>query len=490
MDFIAVDFETPNTRHNSICSAGITLVRNSDIIWTRSFLINPNDEFDSRNIAVHGITSSEVSSSPSFSDVWNEVGYLFKHYAVVMHNAPFDFSVLKKTSNRESVSLPAMDIFCTMCLWQENFPDFQHYSLNAIADHLNIPLNHHDAASDSLATAKIMLFLLNDEQYSIHTRINTESHQYSENPIRSNVDSTESNGDNSIRDDSIWRTIGGSGDMVQPELPYYSGPICVAGNKFGLTGSHPQITRTEIINYIENNGGSYSNSISRKTRYLIVGSEDKAIVKNTEGKSGKIKKTEELLSQGADIKYININDFVNLMLHPSVADTAEAVLDSRFTFPQTHEDVCQAFSAFIFEGEKDDDVFTHNETKAGITYSFYGMKVFELITNEGNQTKLRLPDDIMLELFPHQKGLKEGQFYTVSQLFPEELEKLYELLKKKKRFIFRNTITDTFACCNSFMQCSDAKQCIHQDDRFYNGCYYRKNLEAGKVFYGKNRNID
>ena len=32
--------------------------------------------------------------------------------------------------------------------------------------------------------------------------------------------------------------------------------------------------------------------------------------------------------------------------------------------------------------------------------------------------------------------------------------------------------------------------CLHQDDKFYLGCIYRKNLEAGRVFYGKNRNVE
>ena len=46
-----------------------------------------------------------------------------------------------------------------------------------------------------------------------------------------------------------------------------------------------------------------------------------------------------------------------------------------------------------------------------------------------------------------------------------------------------------FGCCNSYVQCSDARQCLHQDDREYWGCCYKRNLEAGRIFYGKNKNI-
>lgn len=47
-----------------------------------------------------------------------------------------------------------------------------------------------------------------------------------------------------------------------------------------------------------------------------------------------------------------------------------------------------------------------------------------------------------------------------------------------------------FGCCNDFILCSDARRCLKAKDPDYNGCQYRKNLEAGRIFYGKNRNVD
>lgn len=44
-------------------------------------------------------------------------------------------------------------------------------------------------------------------------------------------------------------------------------------------------------------------------------------------------------------------------------------------------------------------------------------------------------------------------------------------------------------CCSRYMECSDAKTCIHPDKRFALGCGYRKILNTGKIFYGKNRNV-
>lgn len=47
-----------------------------------------------------------------------------------------------------------------------------------------------------------------------------------------------------------------------------------------------------------------------------------------------------------------------------------------------------------------------------------------------------------------------------------------------------------FGCCNNFLECSDAKKCTYPNKLFASGCLYRKNLENGKIFYGKNRNVD
>ena len=48
----------------------------------------------------------------------------------------------------------------------------------------------------------------------------------------------------------------------------------------------------------------------------------------------------------------------------------------------------------------------------------------------------------------------------------------------------------SFGCCSKFEKCSDSKKCLH-DDYFYASaaCQYKKHLEAGQIFYGKNANI-
>ena len=44
-------------------------------------------------------------------------------------------------------------------------------------------------------------------------------------------------------------------------------------------------------------------------------------------------------------------------------------------------------------------------------------------------------------------------------------------------------------CCSRYLECSDAKTCVHPDKAFALGCGYRKILSSGRIFYGNNRNI-
>lgn len=45
-------------------------------------------------------------------------------------------------------------------------------------------------------------------------------------------------------------------------------------------------------------------------------------------------------------------------------------------------------------------------------------------------------------------------------------------------------------CCSRYMECSNAKRCVHPDPTLALKCGYRKILASGKIYYGENRNVD
>ena len=46
-----------------------------------------------------------------------------------------------------------------------------------------------------------------------------------------------------------------------------------------------------------------------------------------------------------------------------------------------------------------------------------------------------------------------------------------------------------FDCCSRYMECSDSLKCVNPDYLHSKGCTYRKKLESGIIFFGKNQNI-
>ena len=74
LNFIAIDFETANAKRSSICEVGICVVRNGEISETRSWLVQPEDNFyHYRNIQIHGIRPEDTENAPDFKQVWEEI---------------------------------------------------------------------------------------------------------------------------------------------------------------------------------------------------------------------------------------------------------------------------------------------------------------------------------------------------------------------------------------------------------------------------------
>ena len=48
---------------------------------------------------------------------------------------------------------------------------------------------------------------------------------------------------------------------------------------------------------------------------------------------------------------------------------------------------------------------------------------------------------------------------------------------------------ESFGCCARYAECSDKKKCTNPDKMMSFACAYKKNLEAGRIFYGKNKTI-
>lgn len=160
-DFAAIDFETANCERSSVCSVGIVIVRNGEIVDTFYSLINPEPNYyNYRCTQVHGLTAADTDNAPVFPDVWKRVEPLIEGLPLVAHNKAFDESCLKAVFRTYQMDYPDYEFYCTLQKSKEVWPEGQH-NLDIIAERCGYNLeNHHYALADAEACAAIALKIL------------------------------------------------------------------------------------------------------------------------------------------------------------------------------------------------------------------------------------------------------------------------------------------------------------------------------------------
>lgn len=127
--------------------------------------------------------------------------------------------------------------------------------------------------------------------------------------------------------------------------------------------------------------------------------------------------------------------------------------------------------------------------KTGLSVFMFGSLAFSIKMNSRSQYMETACD----AAFPFEKEIDGAALVKAGCRFPLACDQatapVYEdmiraVYEQKKSAVFG----EHFGCCSDFERCSDARECLYKDDVAYKGCYYRKNLEEGRIFYGKNRN--
>jgi DNA polymerase-3 subunit epsilon len=155
-NFVAIDFETASYSRTSACAVGLVHVRGGEIVTEKTLLIRPPQrQFNFTHI--HGLTWADVENAPTFAELWNTLGgFIAQGDFLVAHNAPFDRGVLQGCCKSNGLRVPSQPFVCTVQLARKQWGIFP-TKLPDVCGHLDIPLNHHDAGSDSLACAKIVM---------------------------------------------------------------------------------------------------------------------------------------------------------------------------------------------------------------------------------------------------------------------------------------------------------------------------------------------
>ena len=114
-DFAAIDFETANNERSSVCSVGVVIVRDGEIVDSFYSLIQPEPNYYNYWCSqVHGLCQEDTEEAPVFPRVWAQIEPLIEGLPLVAHNKPFDEGCLKAVFRVYQIP-PVTD--CCCCLW-------------------------------------------------------------------------------------------------------------------------------------------------------------------------------------------------------------------------------------------------------------------------------------------------------------------------------------------------------------------------------------
>ena len=156
MNFVAIDFETANYQPNSACAIGLVKVVNGVIADKAVYLIKPpTREFVFTYI--HGLTWRDVAREDDFGKLRPRIESLLKGAEfLAAHNASFDKRVLEACCATYGISMPSLPFQCTVQVARRTWSIYP-TKLSNVCQKLQIELNHHEALSDAMACARIVL---------------------------------------------------------------------------------------------------------------------------------------------------------------------------------------------------------------------------------------------------------------------------------------------------------------------------------------------
>lgn len=155
LDFTAIDFETANSNPHSACQLGLAAVEDGQVVDRRAWLIRPpTTRFDFTHI--HGLTWRHVAGEPDFGQLWPQIRPYLENRVIAAHNIQFDIGVLFALIKLYRVGSWKGGAIDSVSVARRIWPWLANHQLQTVAEHLCIPLDHHNAASDALACARII----------------------------------------------------------------------------------------------------------------------------------------------------------------------------------------------------------------------------------------------------------------------------------------------------------------------------------------------
>lgn len=300
----------------------------------------------------------------------------------------------------------------------------------------------------------------------------------------------------------------------------------IVGKHFCLTGEFAYGSRGDVEKMLTDKGGVCDKSVKKTTDYVVVGSQGSENWKQgTYG--GKIKKAMEWKEKGSNVQIVSektffdalkqIDDIESIENDSNEDDTVLMVVDVTVEDESWKRDVQKMLDELVISLELPEKALylAQNIGRVSNKVTSYSICIYEpeypkIPNRKMDQTRNSVVMNIKEKKDKLDLIIGVGQYENVK--YEKELETKSLKSDPKNIHVFMNkndkelvdyieihtkyrikhytSKASTFGCCSRFNACSDAKKCVHENRLYSMACSYRAHLDAGRIFYGKNRNID
>lgn len=276
--FVALDVETANRQHSSICQVGLAMVVANGNIETVSILVNPEQGFEQFNINLHGIDETTVRGAPSFADIVQILRPFLERHVLVQHSS-FDKQAFNAASNFYSIPELRATWMDSVQIARKAWPELKGnggHGLASLKTYLDLKFEHHDAEEDARAAAEVVLLAetATGEDFS---------------------------------------------ELAQPRKQKYQTSVAIQGNQNGVLYGHVAcftgqlaMSRVEAATFAAGAGITIKTGVSKKVTLLVIGDQDISTLSGHD-KSSKHRRAEELQREGHEIRILGETEFLKLI---------------------------------------------------------------------------------------------------------------------------------------------------------------------------------
>ncbi|VEF47994.1 DnaQ family exonuclease/DinG family helicase [Bacillus freudenreichii] len=162
--YVVVDVETTGNSYNRgsrIIQISAVVVKDSKIMEQYTSFVNPEMPIPAFIKDLTGITEEEVTNAPTFDEIAADFHSILEGAIFVAHNVKFDRSFVAGELKSAGFNNPIEKTLDTVELANILLPEASSYKLEELSDEMELEhINPHQADSDALATAELLLMLL------------------------------------------------------------------------------------------------------------------------------------------------------------------------------------------------------------------------------------------------------------------------------------------------------------------------------------------